>query len=482
MKRSKGILKRFETSSEEVAASYLWPSDSILSSIQLLNQQIIIYLEMVEPSKPHFDGEDDPYYKHCQIILYHQNQAQEVSYYLKEDGQPLNGTIIEREGSIMYTIARVILQLTAQYLPKENLEYMSPYSVRDNLYQNPLILKVIRALYEDDRVIIQISGDTWYVIYPLTIELPLDQVNLRLKAYSQPQLKLAKDALPQEFPIDDLKTRLTSLSNGTYHPKPYYGFIMEEDTQDWQFVYQGLFMGNFATDWTNKRWKVYSAFRCELPSEEDLKSIKALVFPGSARAVHDPSNAFVEVVSKFIRKVLADHSEIKLFGSCFGHQIFGHALGGRTEQMKGIPEVRQKIIGREYIKVTEAFYEMPYVKKYMEDKGFTKDTMPKIVLQQSHGDQVCILPPSATLLGYSDFCAIEMFGVGERLLSMQPHPDFNQGVGDELNAAEYLIPGIIRYDAFERNWLTNSIFWYKGEVLRETRNMMHAIIRNFLYA
>ena len=133
-----------------------------------------------------------------------------------------------------------------------------------------------------------------------------------------------------ERTIPKLIERLKGVRDGTYDNKPYYGIIMEEDSNDWQYLYQGLFIGNLATDWS-QRWRVYLGFKCELPSHEDLQSIRVLVFPGSARAVYDESNLFVPEVSAFIRKVMSDHPKIKLFGSCFGHQIFGHALGGRTE-------------------------------------------------------------------------------------------------------------------------------------------------------
>lgn len=64
-------------------------------------------------------------------------------------------------------------------------------------------------------------------------------------------------------------------------------------------------MGNLSVDW-DRRWKVYLAYKHEIPSDEDLKTIKALVYPGSARAVYDESNLFVPVVSEFTRKVM-DH-------------------------------------------------------------------------------------------------------------------------------------------------------------------------------
>jgi GMP synthase-like glutamine amidotransferase len=121
-------------------------------------------------------------------------------------------------------------------------------------------------------------------------------------------------------------------------------------------------MGNFATDWTNRRFKVYYGYLATpehqyftpqgvpiMPTDDELKHLRALIFPGSARSVNDPANVFVEEISKFIRKVMAEYHEIKLFGSCFGHQIFGHAMGGKTEQMTDIDPKRMKIIGREYI-------------------------------------------------------------------------------------------------------------------------------------
>ena len=76
---------------------------------------------------------------------------------------------------------------------------------------------------------------------------------------------------------------------------------------------------------------MYLAYKHEVPSKEDLKCIKALIFPGSSRAVYDKSNTFVETVSILIRDVMENYTEIKLFGSCFGHQIFAHALVGNVE-------------------------------------------------------------------------------------------------------------------------------------------------------
>ena len=77
-------------------------------------------------------------------------------------------------------------------------------------------------------------------------------------------------------------------------------------------------MGQLANTW-DRRWKVYFACNNELPTDLDLTTIKALVFPGSAHAAYDETNLFVPIVSDFIRKVFTQYQDIKLFGSCFGH-------------------------------------------------------------------------------------------------------------------------------------------------------------------
>lgn len=63
----------------------------------------------------------------------------------------------------------------------------------------------------------------------------------------------------------------------------------------------------------------------------------------------------------------------------------------------------------------------------MKKNNLTKNTFPKIVLQESHGDNITAIPPNATLLASSDSCDIEMYSIGNRVLGFQSHPDFNCG-------------------------------------------------------
>lgn len=74
-----------------------------------------------------------------------------------------------------------------------------------------------------------------------------------------------------------------------------------------------------------------------------------------------------------------DYPLIKMIGGCFGAQLIAQALGGKIEKMV-LAKERPKIIGRELIKLTDAFFEQEYVKKYMLNKELTKESFPPLVL------------------------------------------------------------------------------------------------------
>jgi len=66
----------------------------------------------------------------------------------------------------MFTIARALLTQTCHFVPTESQDFMSSFNGYP-LFANPVINLIIRNLYEDDGVVIDIAGDTWTVFYPL---------------------------------------------------------------------------------------------------------------------------------------------------------------------------------------------------------------------------------------------------------------------------------------------------------------------------
>jgi hypothetical protein len=120
---------------------------------------------MMKNSKNYYQGEDEPFYKKAKIVLY--SPKGEYFYLNKLTADPLTAFIQERDGSILYTVARALLSQTCHFVPSSlNLAYLSPFNGYP-LFANPAINLIIRTLYEDDRVVIDIQGDTWTVFYPL---------------------------------------------------------------------------------------------------------------------------------------------------------------------------------------------------------------------------------------------------------------------------------------------------------------------------
>jgi len=86
----------------------------------------------MEPSIS-FANEDQPLYRRVLIVLYHYEPATKGLTFYLQGHKALQGTIVEREGSILFTAARVLLEETCHYVPLESsgtgevLRKMAPF-------------------------------------------------------------------------------------------------------------------------------------------------------------------------------------------------------------------------------------------------------------------------------------------------------------------------------------------------------------------
>jgi GMP synthase-like glutamine amidotransferase len=206
-------------------------------------------------------------------------------------------------------------------------------------------------------------------------------------------------------------------------------------------LFQGLYKSN------NEKWLYYCADD-ELPGEDILNKVKAILVPGSPLHLYDNPPGR-EKVRDFLKKVINDYTHIKLAGFCYGHQMITYALGGNIEFMG------TTITYIEDIEIDDSFWELDFVKK----SGVEKQS--SIALSQCHSDEVTVMPKEMILYGSSKSCKNEIFlSKDKRLFTVQGHPEYSpehlffrsyKMVFSHLSDSEEDLP---EYEKIKQYWLT----------------------------
>lgn len=176
-------------------------------------------------------------------------------------------------------------------------------------------------------------------------------------------------------------------------------------------------MGNYGQMFVDffdppSEWSVIDVEHGEFP--DDIRDFDGYVITGSKASVYN-DEPWIHRLLDTIREIHAQR--IKLLGSCFGHQAVAQALGGQVVSRSagwelGIREVRLTSRGQRH-------------------PGLQGAPDPLRVLE-SHQDTVQTLPPGGVVLGYSGQTPVEIFSVGEHILCLQGHPEFDADVIREL--------------------------------------------------
>lgn len=147
-------------------------------------------------------------------------------------------------------------------------------------------------------------------------------------------------------------------------------------------------------------FRTYAVLDGELP--DDPQDCDGWLITGSKHAAYE-DHPWIPRLEAFIR---ATHKAgVPLVGICFGHQIVAQAMGGTVEKYSG-----GWAVGR-----TEYDWD-----------GET------VALNAWHQDQVVQAPPGAERIAGNPFCENAAFLYGDRMLTIQAHPEFTPAFTRDL--------------------------------------------------
>lgn len=154
-----------------------------------------------------------------------------------------------------------------------------------------------------------------------------------------------------------------------------------------------------------------------LPVLEDVhRRYNALIVTGSSYGVHD-AVAHLDVVRSYVKEAIA--RDMPVLGICFGHQLLAQQHGATVEvgdrgKEKGVVRMRLTPEG----KADALFQDVP--------EEFSIGTY--------HGDVVTKLPETgASILATNDTYAIQSLSWGERVRTVQFHPEFTAHTAHQIS-------------------------------------------------
>ncbi|KAF2011590.1 class I glutamine amidotransferase-like protein [Aaosphaeria arxii CBS 175.79] len=177
----------------------------------------------------------------------------------------------------------------------------------------------------------------------------------------------------------------------------------------------------------------YDVRKGEYP--ESLASVDAVIITGSASSAYD-QDPWIPQLDKYVQHIYYNHPHIKIFGSCFGHQLLCQSLLG-VYGIKVEKDPNGWELGVQEIQLSDEFRDALAKTAGPLLDGQTLTYIPKTLqLQFVHADHVKIppgaLPQSWMTIGHTQHCAVQGVYQPGRVLTYQGHFEFDRFVNTEV--------------------------------------------------
>ncbi len=191
----------------------------------------------------------------------------------------------------------------------------------------------------------------------------------------------------------------------TAHAKPLVGILQcgpaPEELVAGHGEYTGMFhalLGEDRFDFVDHR-----VFDGDVP--DDAHACDAWCLTGSRHGAYEP-HPWIPPLEDLVRAAYA--AGVPVIGICFGHQLIAQALGGHVEKFAGGWSVGH----------------VDY--RFRDDSGVPGLAGRELCVAAYHQDQVIDPPAGARSIAESDFCRHAALVYDRRVLSVQPHPEFDE--------------------------------------------------------
>jgi GMP synthase-like glutamine amidotransferase len=175
----------------------------------------------------------------------------------------------------------------------------------------------------------------------------------------------------------------------------------------------------------------YDVRKGEYP--ESLSDVDLILITGSASSAYDDLD-WIRRLDLYVLDVYVNHPRVKMFGSCFGHQLICQSLL-KQFGVKVEPDTNGWELGVQEITLEKPFREA-MKKDHQADWASSIDQVDKIRLQFVHHDHVVLpspetLPSSWMTVGSTQHCAIQGVYEKGRVFTLQGHFEFDRLINSE---------------------------------------------------